>query len=76
MPTDFVKADGSGGDINNLISNQYEKDFIERAQKLDEYYQSQRVKHKKRVLQLLNTNSSYYETNTNKKRTELNMKKL
>ena len=75
MPTEFVK--GMDGDINNLISNQYEKDFIEKAQKMDEYYQSQRSKHKKRVLQLLNTNSSaYYETNTNKKRTELNMKKL
>lgn len=51
MPTEYVKEGGiNGGDINNLISNQYEKDFIERAQKLDEYYQSQRVKSKKRVL--------------------------
>lgn len=81
MPTEYIKGrqmegDASGGDINNLISNQYEKEFIERAQKMDEYYQSQRQKHKKRVLQLLNTNSSYYETKTNKKRTELNKQKL
>ena len=43
MATEFIRppkceADTIGGKIGNLISNQYEKEYIERAQAMDARY--------------------------------------
>jgi hypothetical protein len=36
--------------MNQIISAQYEKEFIERAQRVDQFYQEKRVKQRQRLL--------------------------
>ena len=64
MPTEFVRKDAEmiGGNINNLISNQYEKDYLMRAQEIDAMYQEHNSMSKRRKMAMLSTNGTYYDT--------------
>ena len=47
-------ADSNGGVMSNLLSNQYEKEFIEKAVTLDKRHQVKKEQRKQRLLALIN----------------------
>jgi len=56
IPTNYIRsnsknndADKHGGEINNLINNQYERDYIDQAKVQESFYQSGAASHKKRL---------------------------
>jgi hypothetical protein len=74
MPTaSKVDSDLIGGDMGQLMTNNYQQEYIQRAQVMDIVYQDYRSKHKRRVGEV---NGQLYDTNANRKRVETNQKKL
>ena len=66
-------ADGFGGEINNLITNQYEKDFLESK---EFKYKANISIQKRRLMALLGSEQNLYETNSSKLRKDSIHKKL
>lgn len=59
-----------------MISNQYEKDFLDHAIKVDQSKQEIVKRHKEKIASLQSMAGPYFETNANRKRMEANAKKL
>ena len=59
-----------------MISNQYEKDFLDHAIKIDLTKQEIVRRQKEKIASLQSSIGPYFETNANRKRMEANAKKL
>jgi len=79
MPSENPRANSDiflGGSIAHLISNQYEKDFLDHAIKIDQSKQEIVRRHKEKLAGLQSSTGPYCETIANRKRMEANAKKL
>jgi len=76
VPTEQKQDPICGGSIAHLISNQYEKDFLDNALRLDQSKQDYIKRQKERIASFQSSLGPYYETNANRKRMEANTKKL